>query len=210
MDVETFSDWVNLVALLTPDQRRQAFMVLALSEADDASTVANEQAREVAVDRSPLGSAKAVPSTLTAAAREQVEALGCPNCDAKEVRPWGRASGLARYRCTDRRRTFNALTGTPLARLRHKDRWPDQARASMAGESVAKAAARCEVAYTTAFRWRHRFLMAPARDKPTRLVGLVEADETFILESFKGRRAGLPRASRKRGGKPKQTGLSAE
>ncbi|HEX4366479.1 MAG TPA: hypothetical protein VH023_06600, partial [Rhodopila sp.] len=67
MDVETFSDWVNLVALLIPDQRRQALMVLALSEADDASTVANEQAREVAVDRSPLGSAKAVPLTLTAA-----------------------------------------------------------------------------------------------------------------------------------------------
>ena len=80
----------------------------------------------------------------------------------------------------------------------------------IAGESVAKAAACCEVAYTTAFRWRHRFLMAPARDKPTRLVGIVEADETFILESFKGRRAGLPRASRKRGGKPKKTGLSAE
>jgi hypothetical protein len=68
----------------------------------------------------------------------------------------------------------------------------------MAGESVAKAAARCKVAYTTAFRWRHRFLMAPAHDKPTRQVGIVEADETFILESFKGRRAGLPRASRKR------------
>jgi transposase-like protein len=210
MDVETFSDWVNLVGLLTPDQRRQTFMVLALSEADDGSTVTGEQASAVAVDRPSLGSAKAVPLTLTAAARERVEALGCPYCDAKEVRPWGRASGLARYRCTDCRRTFNALTGTPLARLRHKDRWPDQARALMAGESVAKAAARCEVAYTTAFRWRHRFLMAPARDKPTRLVGIVEADETFILESFKGRRAGLPRASRKRGGKPKKTGLSAE
>lgn len=52
--------------------------------------------------------------------------------------------------------------------------------------------------------------MAPALDKPTRLVGIVEADETFILESFKGRRADLPRASRKRGGKPKKTGLSAE
>src|SRR5208337_2049957 len=55
-------------------------------------------------------------------------------------------------------------------------------------------ASRCGVAYTTAFRWRHRFLAAPALDKPTRLNGIVEADETFILESFKGRRADLPRA----------------
>ena len=30
----------------------------------------------------------------------------------------------------------------------------------MAGETVAKAAERCKVAYTTAFRWRHRFLSA--------------------------------------------------
>jgi transposase-like protein len=102
------------------------------------------------------------------------------------------------------------LTGTSLARLRHKDRWPEQAQALMTGESLADAAARCGVASTTAFRWRHRFLAAPALNKPTRLTGLVEADETFILESFKGRRGDLPRAARKRGGKPKKTGLSAE
>ena len=122
MDVETFSEWASLVGLLTPDQRRQMFMVLALSEADDAWAVASDQANEGVVDRSTPGSAEAVPLTLTAAAQERVEALGCPYCDAKEVRPWVRASGLARYRCTDCRRTFNALTGTPLARLRHKDR----------------------------------------------------------------------------------------
>lgn len=43
-----------------------------------------------------------------------------------------------------------------------------------------------------------------------RLQGIVEADETFILESFKGKRSGLPRASRKRGGKAGKRGLSAE
>nr|WP_294501452.1 IS1595 family transposase [uncultured Rhodopila sp.] len=80
----------------------------------------------------------------------------------------------------------------------------------MSGESLADVAARCGVASTTAFRWQHRFLAAPALDKPTRFEGIVEADETFILESFKGRRSDLPRAARKRGGKPKKTGLSAE
>jgi hypothetical protein len=43
---------------------------------------------------------------------------------------------------------------------RRRDRWPDQALALIAVETVAKAAERCEVAYTTAFRWRHRFLSA--------------------------------------------------
>src|SRR4051812_43706149 len=37
-----------------------------------------------------------------------------------------------------------------------------------------------------------------------------KAYETFILESFKGKRSGIPRASRKRGGKAAKRGLSAE
>ena len=55
------------------------------------------------------------------------------------------------------------------------------------GKSLAKTAELCGVHPTTAFRWRHRFLGAPAADKPRKLSEIVEADETFILESFKGR-----------------------
>jgi len=91
------------------------------------------------------------------------------------------------------------LTGTALADLRKKDRWEAQAEALISGESVAKAAQRCGLAGSTAFRWRHRLLAAAAFDKPARLSGIVEADETFILESFKGKRSDLPRAARKRG-----------
>jgi len=74
----------------------------------------------------------------------------------------------------------------------------------------AKAARRCGVHYTTAFRWRHRFLASLAGDKPKTLTGIVEGDETFILESFKGKRSDMPRKSRKRGGKSAKRGLSAE
>jgi hypothetical protein len=42
------------------------------------------------------------------------------------------------------------------------------------------------------------------------LSGIVEADETFVLESFKGKRKDLPRPSRKRGGKAAKRGLSGE
>ena len=108
------------------------------------------------------------------------------------------------------RKTFNPLTETPLAGRHYQDRWNDQAQALINGETVAKAAKRGNVAYSTAFRWRHRFLSALTLDKPQHLSGIVEADETFILESFKGKRSGLPRASRKRGGKASKRGLSAE
>jgi len=148
--------------------------------------------------------------SVVAAGQTKVDRTGCPHCAGQRLQRWGHASGLPRYRCGDCRRSFNALTGTPLARLRKKERWAAQTEALMTGESLVKAADRCGVAVTTAFRWRHRFLAAPALDKPNRLNGIVEADETFILESFKGRRSDLPRPARKRGGKATKRGLSAE
>ena len=45
----------------------------------------------------------------------------CPKCGHDHIAHWGSASGLQRYRCAACKATFNALTGTPLARLRHKD-----------------------------------------------------------------------------------------
>ena len=91
-----------------------------------------------------------------------------------------------------------------------KDKWAAQTEAMIDGVSTAKAAQRCDVHYTTAFRWRRRFLASLARDKPKALSGIVEGDETFILESFKGKRSDMPRKSRKRGGKSAKRGLSAE
>ncbi len=94
--------------------------------------------------------------------------------------------------------------------MRLKAKWTTQARAIIDGVTTAQAARQCDVHYTTAFRWRHRFLEALAGDKPQSLQGIVESDETFILESFKGRRSDLPRAARKRGGKSAKRGISAE
>jgi transposase-like protein len=148
--------------------------------------------------------------SLETAAQAKVDLTGCPHCGGQSLQRWGYASGLPRYRCGDCRRSFNALTGTPLARLRMKERWASQTQALISGESLVKAAKRCAVDVTTAFRWRHRFLSAPALDKPGQLTGIVEADETYILESFKGRRSGLPRPAHKRGGMAKTRGLSAE
>jgi transposase-like protein len=135
--------------------------------------------------------------TLGTTSHERVEAQGCPHCAGREVIGWGRSHGLLRFRCKSCGRTFNALTKTPMAHLRKKERWLDHAQAMIEGKSLAKTAQLCGVHPTTAFRWRHRFLRAPASDKPRSLRGIVEADETFVLESFKGRRSDLPRKARK-------------
>lgn len=228
MDVAEFQEWSGGIARLSRAQRRQTFQTLALSEASDSYDDDDlGECREVDAVTAVLGDtpggtlAAAEPSMPAPLSRAQtdglaglgqrrVDSLGCPHCGGREVTLWGKASGVPRYRCKSCGRTFNALTKTPLAHLRKKDKWLEQAGALIDGASVSKAAERCDVAYTTAFRWRHRFLEALSLDKPKNLSGIVEGDETFILESFKGKRSGIPRASRKRGGKAAKRGLSAE
>ena len=86
----------------------------------------------------------------------------CPHCRHPEIRPWGQDAGLPRFRCRGCKRTFNALTGTPLAGLHHKDRWMFFLEKFNEGESVRKAAWRCGINTKAAFLWRHRFLALPA------------------------------------------------
>jgi transposase-like protein len=136
--------------------------------------------------------------------------LACPKCGDEHIARWGSASGLQRYRCASCKATFNALTGTPLARLRHKEKWLEYAQQMAEGQSVRKSAAACDVHRNTAFRWRHRFLSLPNEQKATSLGGIAEADETYFLESLKGKKRGMPRAPRKRGGKASKRGLSDE
>ena len=187
MDGADFSRWLGGIESLSLAQLEQA--VAAVGERADAE---KRSEREGAVDE---------------AGKKRLERLGCPHCAGREVVAWGRAAGAARYRCKACARTFNALTNTPMARLRKKQRWPVNAQAMIEATSVATAAQRCGVHYTTAFRWRHRFLSSLSLDKPKTLVGIVEADETFILESSKGRPPPAYRKARKRGGKARHPGL---
>jgi transposase-like protein len=151
-----------------------------------------------------------------AAASESVELLEsggrqkrCPHCAGERIVRNGTANGLQRYKCRDCGQTFNALTGTPLARLRHKGKWLDQTGALADGLTVHRAAERLGVAPSTAFRWRHRFLSVPRGVKPAVLAGVAEIDETYVLESFKGQKV-VGRVARKRGGSAAKRGLSRE
>lgn len=127
----------------------------------------------------------------------------CPHCESDIFSNWGSAHGLQRYRCKSCNKTFNALTGTPLSRLRKKDQWIQFANCLLNGFSVRKSAAICDVDPTTAFRWRHRFLALPAEQKSEHLTGIVEDDEVFFRRSEKGSRNIQGRKPRKRGMKTK-------
>jgi transposase-like protein len=133
----------------------------------------------------------------------------CPHCGSEHVVRYGSASGLQRHKCRGCGCTFNALTGTPLARLRQKSKWLAQADVLRDGLSITQACKRLGVVRSTAFRWRHRFLAVPKTVQAQALVGIAEADETFFLHSRKGQRD-LDRKPRRRGGKAAQRGLSKE
>lgn len=137
----------------------------------------------------------------------------CAHCHSWHVVRNGQARGLQRYKCRGCGKTFNALTGTPLARLRYRDKWLEQSQALIDGLSITKVAQQLKVARSTAFRWRHRFLALPQAIKAPVLHGIAEADETCILKSCKGQRARLPKAgreARRRGGHATSRGMSAE
>jgi transposase-like protein len=136
--------------------------------------------------------------------------LAFPDCQAKQLHRHGRANGLQRYRCRACGRTFNSLTGTPLARLRKKSLWLDYCTSLLDPAATVRRSARTVgVHRNTSFRWRHRMLDWVKRDRPAPLAGIAEADEMYILESQKGSRA-LDRPARKRGGKARRRGMSRE
>ncbi len=133
----------------------------------------------------------------------------CGHCHSKDVRGWSSQGGLKRYRCKACSKTFNSLTGTPLAYLHRRDAWFAYAQALADGLSLRKAAKRCGIALDTSFRWRHRFLASAKTVKAKTVEGIVEADETVIRKSVKGSKRLAGRAPRKRG-TPAKSGLSSD
>jgi hypothetical protein len=92
MDAKLFRGWLHQLGELSDRQRDQLKHRLLGGEAsDDARDWINRRAQE---------------------------SLACPHCQAAHVQRWGRESEIQRYRCCDCHRTFNALTGSPLAGLK--------------------------------------------------------------------------------------------
>ena len=182
MDHKQFQEWLSGIDHLSPAQRQQTEAVFL----GDTETSASLAAIEAAVG----------------------EDRRCPHCGTPGAISRGKARGLRRYQCKECRKTFNAATGTPLSGLHRKDKWLSFGACLADGLTVRTSAERCGLAVNTALRWRHRFLAAKDL-KARKLTGIVEADETCVLESRKGAR-NLERKARRRGGKASKRGLSDE
>jgi len=183
MQTRKFEHYVKQLAALTVGQRQRLLGLLLPAVKRDRTVDVIEQS-----------------------AAAELVCLGCGGCDFYKH---GRSQGLQRYRCRNCGRTRNGLSGTPLARLRYKERWLDYLDGMLDSHSIRREAKQLGVSVATSFRWRHRFLALSKNDRPVHLSGIAEADEMYVLESQKGSRT-LDRPPRKRGGKATKRGISMQ
>lgn len=133
----------------------------------------------------------------------------CPYCESRKVYKHGIVSSLQRYRCRSCRKTFNALTGTPLSRLRKKELWLKYFDLMMESRTLRYIEKKLGIDKKTAFLWRHRFTINLVRNLPKKLTGIVEIDETYFRFSQKGCKK-MVRKPHKRGGGYSKRGLSKD
>lgn len=130
----------------------------------------------------------------------------CPKCGSTNfVKAGFTNKGLQRYKCHEHKGTFSTFTGTPYAYSK-KDicRWIQFIKLMTTGASIRLCAKACNLNIATAFFWRHKILKAILEMLPKNLRGIIEINEVFFAESFKGNHSkskhfDMPREPRKRG-----------
>lgn len=97
----------------------------------------------------------------------------CPHCGSMNIAKAGSKDGRKRFKCKESqcRKSFNALTGTPLARLRMSDKHIDHAKCMVKKLTIRKTVAKLGINIHTAFLWRHRFLESIRKAQPEKLSG---------------------------------------
>lgn len=125
---------------------------------------------QLEVLRTAVGSAYTQRSSLHVI--QTAKSRACGHCGSKHVVRNGTRVGLQRLLCRGCGKTSNAATGTPLSRLRHKEKFEAYAQCVELGLTIQQAANEVGVCVDTAFRWRHRFLQEVISHQPHAVPGL--------------------------------------
>lgn len=184
----------------------------------DAKKLTDREIEVLFANIGELLSLNSISNTIYSDSREKRYSGGvvCIHCESNKVIKHGKKNSVQRFKCKNCGKTFNDITLTPMAKSHLPiNKWLEYAKCMILGFSIRKSATACEVSVKTSFYMRHRLLDA-IRDLQGigEVSGVVEMDETFLPESFKGnhKKSGfkMPRTSRKRGKEIKVRGISHE
>ena len=131
----------------------------------------------------------------------------CPHCGDNKYVKFGFKSKSQRYKCKSCKRSFTEYSGTWIAGIHHKDKLDDYLVLMLEEKSLDKIKITLSINKKTAFDWRHKVLASLSQNDNDDFTGVTESDETFFLNSEKGRSV-THRESRKRGGSSKTRGIS--
>ena len=137
----------------------------------------------------------------------------CPYCNSEKIKGHGKYKDRQRYKCNECLRTFNDTSASPMAGTHYPDKWAKNIQCMVEGKTLKEVSEELEIHISTAFYWRHKVLNALNVMAPDELIGVVESDEKYFLESNKGKNQVIKlksRESRKRGGPSNFRGLSHE
>lgn len=140
----------------------------------------------------------------------------CPHCESDVVIRYGRKRGKQRFLCKQCGRTFVSTTHTIMAYSHsNAEIWEEVIQDTVHGCAIDYSAKNLGLSHQTVFNMRHKILLALQNDPDSKnilLGGVSELDETFVLDSYKGKQLpeGVARKARKHGAKAQKRGISNE
>lgn len=144
------------------------------------------------------------------------EDITCPHCDSGSIVRNGKKCNKQAYLCRSCGKSFVATTKSPIENSRSSATvWKQVISDMVNGISIDKTAENLALSHTTVFNMRHKILYAIEQsliETPVVLTGVCETDETYVLESVKGRKIpeNYHRKARKHGAVAAKRGVSEE
>jgi transposase-like protein len=151
------------------------------------------------------------------AEEEEAESeTGCPHCESKRIVKNGHSGRKQAYKCKECGKRFVSTSKSAIQNSHSSATvWKQVISDTVNGVSIDRTAESLDLHHETVFNMRHKILYCVEQSliiNPTKLTGACETDETYVLESMKGRK--LPsdyhRKARKHGAIASKRGISNE
>jgi transposase-like protein len=142
--------------------------------------------------------------------------LQCPHCDSEKIVRNGHRSRKQAYKCHNCGKSFVPTTNSAIHNSHSSATvWKQVICDTVNGVAIDKAAESLDLHHETVFNMRHKILYCVEQaliETPTELTGVCETDETYVLESIKGRKIpeNYHRKARKHGAVASKRGISNE